>query len=89
MGRETGPMFVDRRAYRRRRVADAARLLPVLGAILFTVPLLWQGQAETAARTSHVLLFLFVVWVLLAGLAAVISRRLEHDDDGNRNVEGR
>lgn len=38
-GRE--PLFLARQTYRRRRVADAARLLPVLGgALLFMLPLL-------------------------------------------------
>jgi len=55
--------------------------LPFLGAILFSVPLLWQGTPEAPTRTSSVMLYLFVVWAGLAGLSAVISRHLDDDQD--------
>ncbi|WP_102107148.1 hypothetical protein [Oceaniglobus roseus] len=49
------PVFLERQTYRRRRLMDAARVLPVLGAVLFMVPMLWfagldarSGPAETA-----------------------------------------
>ncbi len=38
------PLFLARHGYRRRRIMDAARVLPVLGAFLFFVPLLWTGE---------------------------------------------
>lgn len=41
---KTGPLFLARADYRRRRLRDAARLLPVVGALLMLLPLLWQGQ---------------------------------------------
>ena len=34
-------VFLERQSYRRRRLMDVARLLPILGAALFAVPLLW------------------------------------------------
>ncbi len=74
------PVFVDRRAYRRRRMADAARLLPILGAGLICIPLLWKGQAEGAASTGFVMIYLFAVWIILAVLAAVISGYLAPSD---------
>lgn len=72
------PMFVGRRTYRRRRMADAAALLPVLGALLLLMPLLWTGGPE-GARTSTVMIYLFVVWGGLAVLSAVVSRHLRPD----------
>ena len=87
MSAKRGPVFVQRRTYRRRRIADAARLLPLLGAILFIVPLLWNGGAGDTARTAHVLLYLFVVWVVLVGLAAILSRHLEPDKDQDTTPE--
>nr|WP_294614957.1 hypothetical protein [uncultured Roseovarius sp.] len=40
MSAERGPVFLARRTYRRRRLADGARLLPVIGTVLFFIPLL-------------------------------------------------
>ena len=81
MSREKAPVFVDRRAYRRRRMADAARILPIFGTILICIPLLWRDKTDAAtpvdipdgASTGAVMIYLFAVWVILAILAAVIS----------------
>lgn len=83
-------LFVQRRTYRRRRLADGARILPVLGTVLFMIPLLWQG-GETpggdtgAARTALVMTYMFLVWLGLAMLSGVLSRYLapEADEDGD------
>lgn len=80
MSPETGPVFLERRTYRRRRMADAARLLPVLGVILVCIPLLWKGTPESLSKTTHVMFYLFAVWLLLAVLSAVISRYLRTDE---------
>jgi len=85
MTREPTPVFVQRRTYRRRRMQDAARLLPILGAVLILLPLLWSGEA---ARTARVMLYLFVIWLLLAGLAALISAYLDTpEEDGQPERE--
>lgn len=82
------PVFVQRRTYRRRRVADGARLLPVFGGILFLIPLLWEGDPAGAeavpdgARTAWVMTYLFVVWFGLAVLSGVLARFLVAEDDG-------
>ena len=65
--------FVERRAYRRRRMVDAARLLPIAGAALICLPLLWRGVEGEAAKTTHVMLFLFLLWGGLAIVSALIS----------------
>lgn len=80
MKSKPGPLFLEQRAYRRRRMADAARVLPVLGAILFSVPLLWGQDGSGAALTTNVMLYLFVIWGLLVGLSAVISRKLREEE---------
>ncbi|MCZ7675073.1 MAG: hypothetical protein M5U35_03055 [Roseovarius sp.] len=83
-------LFVQRRTYRRRRLADGARLLPLVGAVLFMIPLLWQGAepsgGETPAlrdgeRTARVMTYLFLVWLGLAVLSGVLSRYLRSDAD--------
>ncbi len=62
-------VFLERQTYRRRRLMDAARLLPVLGALLFAVPLLWPGADDSgsaaAMPTSRAIRYIFGVWALL------------------------
>ena len=88
MSRKPKPVFVQKRTYRQRRLADAARLLPILGAGLILLPLLWQGDAESPARTVTVMFFLFLVWIGLAILAAVISRHLKTGEEAGDLDEG-
>lgn len=68
------PLFLARRTYRRRRLMDAARLLPWLGAFLFGLPLLWSVPGTAAG-----LLYLFGAWVVLIILSLVLARRLSED----------
>ncbi|NNE87707.1 MAG: hypothetical protein HKN27_06490 [Silicimonas sp.] len=66
------PIFLERESYRRRRLGDAAKLLPVLGVVLFLMPLLWAGRGSTAGG----LVFLFIAWAFLIFVMALLSRRL-------------
>ncbi len=77
------PLFLARGSYRRRRLEDAARLLPWLGGFLFALPLLW-----TDARTTVGLLYLFAAWIVLIGLALVLSRRLARNEDRGVDPDG-
>ncbi|MCZ0812874.1 hypothetical protein N5A93_11580 [Roseovarius sp. EGI FJ00037] len=78
MSSERGPVFLERRTYRRRRMADAARLLPILGAALFGLPLLWGIEGE-ATPTTRVMFYIFSTWLVLTVLTAVISRYLRQE----------
>lgn len=90
-GRMKPPVFLERRLYRKRRMADAARLLPILGIVLFGVPMLWlprpgagDGAGDATALTSLVIAYIFGIWVLLVALSALLSASLasqEADDD--------
>lgn len=89
MTRDPRPLFVERATYRRRRMADAARLLPIFGIILFALPMLWKGPEGAAVLTSHVMAYLFGVWLLLVVLGAGLSAYLaiqtrDSEDDGER-----
>lgn len=66
------PLFLERQTYRRRRVMDAARLLPMFGAALLLVPVFWGPEH----RTSAGLVYLFLVWLAVIVMAFVLSRRL-------------
>ena len=67
-----GPLFLHRDTYRRRRVMDAARVLPILGAALLLLPLLWAPDHTTASGA----VYLFLAWFILIIGAAVLSRKL-------------
>jgi len=62
-------VFLERQTYRRRRLMDAARLMPVLGALLFAVPLLWPAADDPGGAqpmpTSGAILYIFTVWAAL------------------------
>ena len=75
MTERSPPVFLQREFYRARRRADAARLLPILGACLFALPLLWRGEGGEVS-TSRAMLYLFGVWALLIIAAGLLSRRL-------------
>jgi hypothetical protein len=86
MRRPKRPLFLARAPYRRRRLRDAARLLPVLGVFLLLLPLLWAPQARMALTSGEVVYF-FTVWLILIGLAAAFAAGLrggegaEDEDD--------
>lgn len=66
--RRRPPLFLARESYRIRRLIDAARLLPLFGAVLVLMPILWGpgpgGQRSTVADG----VYFFVAWgVLILG----------------------
>ena len=69
------PVFLERQSYRRRRLNDAARLLPLRAAGLFAVPLLWpQGEDGAAAiPMSSAILYVFAIWAALIVVAALFG----------------
>ena len=70
---ETG-IFLERQRYRQRRLIDGLRLVPVLGAWLFMLPLLWPvADAGAAKSMSSALVYVFLVWVSLTLVAACLS----------------
>ncbi len=74
-------IFLAKASYRQRRMRDAARMLPVIGAALLLLPMAWSGQVEGAAqRTSVAGLYLFAVWIVLVASAALLSRPLQQPD---------
>ena len=80
-------VFLERDIYRRRRLVDAAKWLPLAGLLLFVAPALLLGTpsvipsgdgsegAEGASTAMRLVYFIFA-WVCLIGICAVISRGL-------------
>lgn len=69
MAKPPPPLFLARESYRRRRLGDAARLLPFLGLALLMLPALWQ-------TTAAAMVYIFTVWAILIVLVAILSPRL-------------
>lgn len=78
MSEQHRSVFLERQTYRRRRLMDAAWLLPIVGVLFWTLPLLWgnAAQGETQTTTSGAMLYIFCVWLGLVGLSAWLSLRL-------------
>ena len=79
MDRSPEPVFLERQSYRRRRLGDAAKFLPIIGAVLFLMPVLWSDNARTAGG----ILYLFFVWALLIVVVAFLSRHLAGTEPGS------
>lgn len=71
MPRQLAPLFLARAVYRRRRLRDAARLLPVFGLFLLLFPLMWD--APDGSQAGKTLVYLFGAWLVLIGLAAYLA----------------
>jgi hypothetical protein len=71
-------MFVERQTYRRRRLVDAARALPVLGLLLWLLPLLWSVP-EDGPSASTAMIYIFSIWIglpLVSGALVFAMKRL-------------
>lgn len=66
------PMFLERDTYRRRRLADASRLLPIFGAALLLVPIFWTEDQASAQG----LIYILGVWAGIIVLSGILSRAL-------------
>jgi hypothetical protein len=89
--RPSQAVFLERQSYRRRRLVDIARLLPLLGVLLLLVPLLWPGSDHgaveagkvTAKPMSEAITYIFAVWAILifgSRLFGVVARRWGEDE---------
>jgi hypothetical protein len=78
MSRPPSPLFLERESYRRRRLMDAARILPVAGLVLFLLPALWMRSE--APNTAGEAVYLFAVWAALIVAAGLIARPLRRAD---------
>ena len=76
MGKPKSPLFLARAVYRKRRLRDAARLLPLVGLFLFLLPKLWQTTALDGAGAAQDVVFIFVIWAGLIVATAALSHRL-------------
>ena len=82
-----GAVFLERAGYRQRRLRDGLRMLPLLGLLLWFVPVIWpEGEATGAPDTAAQggagpTIYLFTVWLLLIALSAMLNARLRPEGD--------
>lgn len=73
--------FLERQSYRRRRLIDSIRMLPVIGAVLWAVPWLWrQSEDSGTVMTSDAIIYIFMVWLLLVLGGGWLARSLKRSD---------
>jgi len=89
-GRGRKPLFLARQTYRRRRLADAARLYPFLAAFLFLLPVLWgPGAGERGGRaTAGDGIYLMIAWAALILGAVLLSRALRRIGQETPGADG-
>ncbi|AXI47074.1 hypothetical protein C1J03_14240 [Sulfitobacter sp. SK012] len=72
------PVFLERKTYRRRRLMDAVRFLPFVGAALWLLPVLWPktegpiADAAEATPMSSALSYIFAVWLIMNVVALTL-----------------
>ncbi|MBS1303767.1 hypothetical protein [Loktanella sp. SALINAS62] len=74
-----GGLFLARERYRQRRLRDVGRVLPILGLVLWLVPLMWTR--EGSGGLAGTIVYIFVVWTFLILCAAIMARRIDTTDD--------
>ncbi len=79
-------LFLERQSYRRRRLTDAARLLPFLGAALLALPLLWPNaqNAQDGVSLSSAIFYIFACWAAMIVVSLVfgfVARRMEASEN--------
>lgn len=77
MARRRTPLFVERETYRRRRLIDAARILPVAGLVALLLPVLWSQSGQTS--TANEALYLFGLWFAMILAARMMARPLREE----------
>ena len=79
--RAARPVFHERRTYRRRRLMEAARLVPLLGLFLCVLPLIWPQTGDARIPSSAALIYIFAVWAAIIVLNLVLARALKSSVD--------
>ena len=87
MARGRPPLFLQPEPYRRRRLIDAARLLPVFGTFLFVVPMLLLPKGQ-AGSTAEAMIYVFLLWILLIVFGALLTRYIKRAEQATTRAPG-
>ncbi|MEM8631620.1 MAG: hypothetical protein AAGF74_10315 [Pseudomonadota bacterium] len=80
MRKARSPLFLERESYRRRRLTDAARVLPIVAMVLFFIPVLWATPEDNASSTSRGGFYVFAIWAGLIVAVALLSRAISQPE---------
>ena len=72
--------FLARETYRRRRIIDGVRVVPIVALLLFMLPML--GAAQMARSTAMAGMYLFAAWFAAILATALITRALARSPGG-------
>jgi hypothetical protein len=80
--RPAAPLYLARESYKRRRLIDAQRLLPIILFLLYLLPLVWGGEGTGSPVGLGVRSYVhvFVIWGCAIGSVAFITRALMRAD---------
>ncbi|WP_411838998.1 hypothetical protein [Paracoccus sp. ME4] len=78
------PLFLERASFHRRRLGDAARVLPVLTLILLLVPVWWAPASLSYAGGT---VWLFGLWTVLIVAVRLLHRALLRAEAATQPVE--
>ncbi|MBF5078591.1 hypothetical protein F1642_05375 [Paracoccus sp. NBH48] len=67
------PLFLERASFHRRRLGDAARVLPVMTMLLLLVPVWWMPGSLSYAGGA---VWLFGLWAVLIVVIRALHRAL-------------
>lgn len=79
------PLFLERASFRRRRLGDAARVLPVLALIAFMLPVWWLPFAVSFATG---IIWLFGLWAALIVAIFALHRALIRAEAATMRASG-
>lgn len=78
-------LFLERASLRRRRLGDAARMLPCLATFVLLVPVMWlPGLFATAAG----MIWLFSGWAVAIAVIGLLHHALTRAEAGIADTEG-
>lgn len=70
MSERPSAVFLERQTYRRRRLVDWLRILPLIGLALWMLPLLWSNNDVEPTGTASAIVYIFLVWLGLVMISA-------------------
>jgi hypothetical protein len=72
----TAPRFVAPETYRRRRLVDAARILPFAALLMMLLPMAWEPAAGAPRDAAGDTVYFFLLWAALIAAAAALAPAL-------------
>ncbi|MGB0967858.1 MAG: hypothetical protein ACPGUX_06710 [Halocynthiibacter sp.] len=77
-------LFLEWESYRRKRAMDAGNIFPVLGVILFLLPVLFASGRDSLP-VSGAMIYVFAAWTVLIALSVWLSRLLSQPETQDNN----